>query len=189
MLVEEYYKQEGIVPDEEGWYDPVKPAGGLPVKDDEYLDSIRKNVCRGHERLKKAPYDRRTFVYVGAGPTMQNYLWEIAAMCGQPERYLVTCSNKTAKYLLANDIVPHVHWIIDPKQSKAADFEVTHEDTEYWLNVGCHPDVFDMVEKQNRKIKVFIAASNVGGEQLDTRECHEAMKEHGLSPWCSWLEG
>ena len=111
---------------------------------------------------------------------MQNYLWEIAAMCGAPERYLVTCSNKTAKYLLANGIVPHVHWIIDPKQSKAADFEVTHEDTEYWLNVGCHPDVFDMVEKQNRKIKVFIAASNVGGEQLDTRECHEAMKEHGV---------
>ena len=119
--------------------------------------------------------DFRTFVYVGAGTTMPKHLDRIREMVADPGRYLVTCSNKTGKFLLANGIAPHVHWIIDPKESKAADFDVTSQLTEYWLNVGCHPSVFDNVERQGRKIKAFLACSSTE----DAKTAREAMAVAG----------
>ena len=180
MEIAEYHKYHGIEADEDGWYWQPKIKGGLPVGGQEYLDNIKVNVARKHPSLKKSIYDRRPFVYVGGGPTMKDYLDTIRDMASRPDEYIVTCTNNTGKFLIENWIIPHVHWIIDPKQSKAKDFDVTHEDTEYWLNVGCHPDVFDNVESQGRKIKTFLAVSNIGDQSFDVTECHEGMKANGI---------
>ena len=181
MEIADYHRYHGIEADEDGWYWQPKIQGGLPVGGQEYLDNIKANLARKHTAFKKKVYDRRSFVYVGGGPTMKDHVETIRDMASRPDEYLVTCTNKTGEFLIENGIAPHIHWIIDPKQSKAKDFNVTHPDTEYWLNVGCHPDVFDNVEKQGRTIKTFLAVSNIGDHSFDVTECHEGMKEHGIA--------
>lgn len=180
MTQEEFYEKIGARADKDGWFTDFEEKGGLPVADADYLENIRINADRQHEPLVQKVYDRRTFVYVGAGPTMAQHLPAIRAQVEQPEKYLVTCSNNTAKYLIENGIIPHVHWIIDPKPNKRADFDVTADGVDYWINLGCHPGVFDNLEAQGRKPKVFLACSNINGDSSDIRLLKEKMVEHQI---------
>ncbi len=178
MTQEEFYEKIGAQADKDGWFTEFSEKGGLPVPDEDYLYNIRVNMDRGDVPLRQKVYDRRTFVYVGAGPSINEHLEEIRAQANDPKNFLVTCSNNTAKYLIEQGIIPHVHWIIDPKASKKADFDVTADGVEYWINLGCHPSVFDNLDAQGRKPKVFLACSNINGTSEDVTVLMEKMKEH-----------
>ena len=182
MTRDEFYEKIGANADKDGWYTEFTEKGGLPVEDNAYLENIKANFDRLLPPLEQRVYDRRVFVYVGAGPTLKGHLEEIRVQASDPDHYLVTCSNNTAKYLLENGIVPHAHWIIDPKESKRADFDVTADGVEYWINLGCHPGVLENLESQGRlpQTKVFLACSNINETSDDLKVLKEKMIEHRI---------
>lgn len=77
----------------------------------------------------------------------------------------------TAKYLMQNGITPHVHFILDPQEKKKFDVDQTSPEIQYWINVACHPAVFQTLREQGIKPYAFLADFDVDGKAI------QAVKE------------
>jgi len=172
-----WLQKHGFEPDEDGKFSVDSFEGRSPVEIEALLDNIKINSARGLEALQISPYDERTFVMICGGPSLEDHLDEIKRKVSHPERYLVVCSNLTGKYLLDNGIVPHVHFIIDPQPRKKFDIAVgsTHPDVEYWINASCDPKVFDTLEAQGIKPKIFLADFESEGKAV--KLMHDTMRK------------
>lgn len=109
-----------------------------PVTVDELLENIKKNAAGGHEALEFQPYDHRIFTMICGGPSLANHLNEIRRRANEPDKYLVVCSNMTGAYLLKHGIVPHVHFIVDPKEKKWRDVYHAVPDTKVYASDADH---------------------------------------------------
>lgn len=161
MQIREFHEELGVVPDAEGWYQTPKPSGSVPVAKEDYWNNIRVNVRRTDvQTLQLEPFDDRTFVMVCGGPSLDDTLLTLHERADDRSKNVIVCSNKTGEWLLEKGIVPDVHFCIDPKPSKARDFDLTDDHTDYWISVGCHPDVFDLLLSQGRRVYRFLAISH-----------------------------
>ena len=166
--------KHGFKPGEDGTFAVGSFEGRDPVTIDKLFDNIRTNVSNGYYiPLYTEPYDERVFVMVCGGPSLEAHLGEIKAKAQQPDKYLVVCSNMTAAYLLDNGITPHVHFILDPQEKKKRDVtpDKTSASTQYWINVACHPAVFDELREQGIKPYGFLADFDADGKAI------QAVKE------------
>ena len=173
--------KHGFSEREDGTFTVDQFEGQMPCSTDELFVHIRGNVASGdYEPLQACPYDDRTFVMICGGPSIAEHLDEIREKCAKPDEYLVACSNMTAKYLLSHDIVPHVHFIIDPQRKKIRDLSQTDPSIEYWINVACHPAVFDTLDKAGIVPKAFLCDFDAEGRAI------QAVKENmpaGMAPF------
>lgn len=161
--------KHGFVPDENGMFHVEQFEGKLPCTRDQLFENIRANVSAGHyDSLEHLAYDDRTFVMICGGPSIAEHLDEIRAKSERPDEYLVVCSNQTAKYLLEHGIVPHVHFIIDPQKKKMFDLSVTDHRVEYWLNVACHPAVFETLKAKGITPRAFLCDFDADGGAIKT---------------------
>lgn len=169
---QKWLNKHGFKPNEDGSFPVNDFEGKIPVEQTVLYDNIRTNVSSGdYTALFTQPYDERVFVMVCGGPSLADHLDEIREKALQPEKYLVVCSNMTAKYLMEHDIKPHVHFILDPQEKKKFDVSVTSPDIDYWINVACHPAVFETLREQGIKPYAFLADFDVNGKAI------EAVKE------------
>ena len=156
-------------PDEAGRFSVDSFQGKLPVENEQLFENIKVNVSAGNYLpLYEASYDERTFVMVCGGPSLADWLWELRIKAANKEKYLVVCSNMTGAYLLENGIVPHAQFIIDPQEKKKFDVAVgkTSPQTQYWLNVACHPSVFETLSEQGIKPYGFLANFDKDGKAI-----------------------
>jgi hypothetical protein len=169
---QKWLDKHGFKPDENGCFPVHQFEGNLPVAVEDLFSNIRHNATTfDFACLDQNPYDERTFVMVCGGPSLADYLGEIRQKALQPERYFVACSNMTAKYLLENGITPHAHFIIDPQKRKMLDLSETSDKIAYWINIACHPAVFETLQKKGIKPYVFLADWDKEGKAI------EAVKE------------
>src|SRR3990167_9032059 len=169
--------KHGFQPNENGLFPVDSFEGKEPVTVDRLLLNIRENVAAGYySPLYSEPYDERVFVMVCGGPSLADHLDEIKAKSLDPEHYFVVCSNMTGGYLLQNGIVSHAHFILDPQEKKKYDVtpgKVSRE-TQYWINVACHPSVFAELREQDIKPYGFLADFEKEGKAI------QAVKESML---------
>lgn len=164
-----WHAKHGIVADGSGIFDGT-PEGKLPLVQEKLNENIRANAAR-HDvpNLWNSLYTKNTMVFVAGGPSAGDFIEDIRAKA-LDDRYDVFCSNKTAQWLLENDIVPKYQVIIDPKQEKVRDVAHKHPDITYLLSLQCDPSVFDSVA--GLKVYKFLAA---GGQ-----EDHDVAREAGV---------
>jgi len=161
--------KHGFQPGEDGTFPVDSFQGAIPVSTDQLFQNIRDNVAAGwYEPLLTQPYDDRTFVMVCGGPSLVDHLEEVRSKANQPDRYLVVCSNMTGGWLLEHGITPHAHFIIDPQEKKQFDVAAgaTHQDTQYWINAACHPNVFSTLQAQSIKPYIFLADFDAEGKAI-----------------------
>lgn len=156
-------------------------ADKIPHTIDEIVEHIKQNVLLQCEGLEDEPYDDRTFVMCCGGPSLADGVEEIREMVSQPDKYLVVCSNQTAKYLLAKSIVPHVHFILDPKANKAEDLSETRPEIEYWIGLGCHPAVFAKLAEAGIKPKVFLALGDKEGREVKAVQDAQGLEKRRIN--------
>lgn len=135
------------------------------------LDQIKANLTPARDGLESRPYDHRVFVMVCGGPSLSDHLSEIRVMSEQPDKYLVVCSNMTARFLVKSGITPHAQFILDPKENKVHDLTDVPKDIPLWLSLTCHPDVFKRADEIGRPVKVFLACGD--NEGRDIKAIHE----------------
>ena len=160
--------KHGFKPDDEGKFAIESFEGKNAVEEPQLLENIRTNVATGdYIPLYTQPYDERIFVMVCGGPSLGDHLDEIRAKSMDP-RYFVVCSNMTGGYLLKNNIVPAAHFILDPQEKKRFDVtpDRTRPEIQYWLNVACHPAVFEELRAQGIKPYVFLADFEAQGKAI-----------------------
>ena len=164
-----WYAEHGLTPNKDGVFTSMPYEQG-PVARDDLLGQIKANAQR-HDipNLHPFEFNPRTFVYVGGGPTLKQFLDDVKAKC-EDERYDVYTSNATCKYLLRKGIKPNYHIILDPKESKSKDVDYD-EDVPLVLGLQCHPAVFDKSLERGKRIKKFLAASQTGENGITDREC------------------
>lgn len=163
---QKWLDKHGFKPDADGKFAVDIFEGKLPVEVDDLFQNIRTNVSTyDYEPLYTQPYDDRTFVMICGGPSLANHLDEIRQKANDPN-YLIVCSNMTASYLLDNQIIPHVHFIIDPQEKKKFDVKRTSPETHYWINVACNPAVFEELKSQSIKPYVFLADFEAEGKAI-----------------------
>lgn len=166
---QKWLAKHGFQPDEQGQFSVDTFAGSLPVTNEQLFQNIAHNTKGGWwAPLLGEVYDERTFVMVCGGPSADKHVEDIRLRAQQPDKYLVVCSNITGKWLLSHNIVPHAHFIIDPQERKAQDVKPwgTNPNTEYWLNLACHPAVFDELRSQGIKPHAFLADFESEGRAL-----------------------
>lgn len=167
--------KHGFQPKEDGSFEISAFEGKEPVTVDKLLEYIRHNVSTvDYDPLYSGPYDERTFVMICGGPSLEDYLDEIREKSKNPD-CLVVCSNMTANYLYDNDIVPAVHFILDPQEKKKYDVMRARPEVEYWINAACNPRVFQELADRGIKPKVFLADFAVG-EQSGAKAVAESMQ-------------
>ena len=152
--------KHGFKPDENGKFPVADFEGKNAVENDQLFQNIRDNVSFGdYIPLYTQPYDERIFVMVCGGPSLADHLDELKAKSLEKDKYCIVCSNMTGGYLLENNIVADVHFILDPQEKKKFDVVAgkTHMDTQYWINVACNKSVFDELRSQNIKPYAFLA--------------------------------
>ena len=161
--------KHGFKPEADGTFRVDSFEGQTPVSVEQLFDNIRTNVQRSdYTPLYTDPFDERTFVMVCGGPSLADHLDEIRAKAAQPDKYLVVCSNMTGGYLLEHGITAHAHFILDPQEKKRFDLlphKVSRE-TQYWLNVACHPAVFGALREQGIKPYAFLADFDAEGKAI-----------------------
>ena len=161
--------KHGFKPEADGTFRVDSFEGQTPVSVEQLFDNIRANVQRSdYVPLYTEPFDERTFVMVCGGPSLADHLDEIRAKTQQPDKYLIVCSNMTGGYLLEHGITAHAHFCIDPQEKKRFDFlphKVSRE-TQYWLNVACHPAVFAELRDQGIKPYAFLADFDPDGKAV-----------------------
>ena len=174
--------KHGFNPNESGEFTIDSFEGKLPVETDTLFENIATNV-RGDffHSLEQLPYDDRTFVMVCGGPSVADHLPEIRRKSLLPDQYLVVCSNLTGKYLLENGITPHAHFIIDPQEKKKYDLSVVSEKTDYWINVACHPAVFETLRAKGITPYAFLADFDSSGRTIETIKQHLSLDKAGLA--------
>lgn len=162
-----WIEKHGFDVKDDGTFSVDKFEGRTPVTVDTLFDNIKQNVSTvDYSPLYAENYDERTFVMVCGGPSLARHLDEIRAKSLDRDKYLVVCSNMTGNYLLDNDIVPHAHFIIDPQQKKKFDVYRTSEQTQYWINAACHPDVFAQLKENGIKPYMFLADFEADGKAI-----------------------
>src|SRR4051812_5308059 len=91
---ERWLAKHGFQPDEDGNFKVASFEGRLPVDVDRLMENIRTNVSAGgYEPLFAKEYDKRIFVMVCGGPSLEDHLEEIRVKACHPEKYFVVCSN------------------------------------------------------------------------------------------------
>lgn len=168
---ERWLKKHDFKPDASGAFLIDKYKGKDPVTRDDLFANIKENVSGGeYTPLYTEPYDERTFVMICGGPSIADHLEEIREKSLRPDKYFVVCSNMTGGYLLERNIVPHVHFILDPTERKKLDVAVgkTSKDIQYWINVACHPAVFGALKEQGIKPYAFLADFDADGKAVQT---------------------
>lgn len=159
--------KHGFTPDENGNFKIDNYEGKTPVTVDTLFENIKHNVsCAKYTPLYSDPFDDRTFVMVCGGPSLERHISEIRKKALAPEEYLVVCSNMTGKYLLENGIVAHAHFIIDPQEKKKYDLSIVSPATQYWINVACHPAVFDTLKESGIQPYAFLADFDIDGKAI-----------------------
>ena len=166
--------KHGFEPGADGTFPVDKFEGKIAVGIEKLFENIRINVSEAdYLPLFTEPYNERAFVMICGGPSLADHLEEIKAKAGEPDKYLVACSNMTGGYLLEHGITPHVHFIIDPQEKKRFDVTPgkTSPQTQYWINVACNPAVFAVLREQGIKPHVFLADFEAEGKAI------QAVKE------------
>jgi len=165
---ENWMKKHGFVEGVDGKFDISQHKGKDPEAADVLFAQIAENAKRAILPLTNDVYDDRTFVMVCGGPSVENYLEEIREKVNNRDEYLVVCSNMTADYLMSHKIIPHVHFIIDPKKGKAKDVANANPTIQYWINLACHPAVFEVLEQKHITPYVFLAEFEGEGKGMKT---------------------
>jgi hypothetical protein len=146
-----FFKKKGMAMEYEEcigeWGEPIV-GGGLPVTYEEYFENLRANCKRDLPNLKQQPETDKIMVMVCGGPTAKDFLEEIRAK-GNDDNYVIVCSNKTHDWLIENQIVPDIFFMIDPKKGKVKDVQHPHKDVRYLIGAQCTPGVFDALEGYN----------------------------------------
>lgn len=157
-MLSEWYEKHGIKIQEDGFFTDL-PYGEAPVDEDGIFDHVRINALRHEIRnLRGAKFRSETMVFVAGGPSLNQFVDEIAKKCANPE-FDVYTSNKTCSWMLSKGMVPKYHVIIDPTERKKLDLEYENKDIEVILGLQCHPAVFDKAIANGQKIHKFLAAS------------------------------
>lgn len=166
---ERWLAKHGFQPNEEGKFRVDSFEGRTPVEVDQLMENIRTNVSAGgYVPLFSLEYDKRTFVMVCGGPSLEDHLEEVREKASQPDKYLVVCSNMTGGYLLEQGITPHVHFILDPQNKKKFDVAKAHQYTQYWINAACDPEVFETLKQQDITPYIFLADFDAEGKAIKT---------------------
>ena len=124
---------------------PESTKEGLPIPNEEYIKNVRDNCLLKLPNLTTQKENDRIMVMVCGGSSAKFYLEEIRQK-SHDDRYRIFTSNMTHDWLIANGIVPHYQFIIDPKLSKVEDVQHPHKDVKYLLGISCNPAVFKALE-------------------------------------------
>ena len=184
-----WLNKHGLKENEQGMFPVDSFQGKTSVTTEKMFDNIRINASKGYDPLETSPYDDRIFVMVCGGPSLEDHLEEIRKKASHPEHYLIVCSNMTAGYLISRGIIPHVHFIIDCQEHKKNDVRpgCTSTMTDYWINAGCHPSVFESLVEQGIRPKIFLADFESEGKAFQLMQ-EEMRKVKGFRG-CLGIQG
>lgn len=169
-----WYEEHDIKPDANGVFTDL-PYGPTPVEKSGIVEHVRINAQRRDIRnLQGSIYNPKTFIFVAGGPSLALHLDELREK-SLDDNYDVYTSNQTCKYLLANDIKPKFHVIIDPTEKKKKDLDYDCDDITLILGLQCNPAVFEVVGK--RKAFKFLAASAMDHTPSDVEVAQAAVTD------------
>lgn len=152
------------------------PVGEAPLNDEGIIEQVSANALLDDvPNLRGSLYQKATMVFVAGGPSIAQFVDEIRAKCSDPA-FDVYTSNKTCQWMIANDMKPKYHIIIDPMERKKLDLDYD-ADVAMILGLQCHPAVFEEAKSRGRKTLKFLAASTTrkGAEKSDAEAAQAAV--------------
>lgn len=134
-----YYNEQGIYMLVGAPYDVTSNVS--PELKQEYAAI---NLKRLVERFHTRDVREGTVIIVGGGPSLADTVDAIAHHKSRGAK--VWATNNSYAYLVKHGIQPDAQVILDSRPENAA-FLHPHPDVIYYLNVSCHPSLFDKLEK------------------------------------------
>lgn len=139
--------EDGFIEAVGEWTDPPAP-NCIPVTEEQYIANVRSALRRDLPNVVRQPDHDKVMVMVCGGPSAKLYLEDIRVK-SKDDRYHIFCSNKTHDWLISEGIIPHTHFVIDPKPEKVKDVLNPRKDVRYLIGIGCVPEVFDALKGYN----------------------------------------
>lgn len=114
--------------------------------DEEHRQNINANLQLGLPELEMLPQHEDTFVLVGSGPSMPDFLEDI-----RKESHI--CAVKGAHdFLVGNGILPSYYINIDPRDRRHQ-LTLANDVTRYYLASRCMPEMFACLK--GRDVRIF----------------------------------
>jgi hypothetical protein len=112
---------------------------GGPVPNEQVLENIKKSSLLEAPVFERRKNQRGSFVFVGGGPTMLDFLDVIKEHKAAGD--FICTSNKTYDFLIEQGIVPDGCLVIDPKECVKDYIKNPQKETEFFIGVVCNENV------------------------------------------------